>query len=855
MRIKGYRATYGDSNGAHGLLNSAAEIKSAAESIQIFTDNARQQPGKFFPQPFYRGLPQDDYYVVIKTHPDETASRAGMVFSEALFYPLDEAILVSDFSALLSAFSADLAEAKKSKLTEFFILPETSEKRMELGIPNGLISLLNVLIAGDSTNPPVWIGQENFIEILTALWNRVPETFRKNFFFRFCYVPQEFDRFPPVLIYTPTELAARWVQYPRVQPQAENEQPQSEAVAYLLKNDEGRNLKEFLTASEASIKDWQSLKMAEECASYIEKLNSNKITISEFRGLLARVAVLSPDENQGAEYKAKLFEKFCRMNSEKGSFEDVFALNNFALQSFPKSSDALLKNVKEWLNINFWKLTPENLLKLLNKSKETGANIWGKGVIDSVKAMVGRLNQNNLTTLWKWWQADDRVFDLVSDYLPSAKQIDSLLSEFCPRVLNKPLGVKIKEFAQKEKFWQLHAAALTTYLPPVQAIAEQLKTEPAKTAKTGGGLQILFERISLETILEEILKIADERLLQPLAERIVKNARLLRKIDLTKNVWQDLTLLMLENNAVSFWKNLPKPEENIYQIFDLLISCDLIKTEIIRFIADSDFSDVSRYPKRKLIWQYLSFDVQTKFLAATAEAWWKDFNEHVNSGDIPEQPLLDYLWTDNKIENQIRGGENPVNELLKVYKVFPGLSEEYFIKKLSIALHLQTHIDQVTAIRLGKYIYSRNWYRSAKEILRLAEEENRRDLFVVLRECKSLFYFWDRYLSSILSNIFEDRLTWEDWWKAFKELLFERYGDGPSQSNIWNKSGGHNSDLLKKVSGREAWEDAIQKLLAGKAGSKINTPKLLEEIQHEYPSDDKIKLLIKLFYEELDGRF
>ena len=73
-----------------------------------------------------------------------------------------------------------------------------------------------------------------------------------------------------------------------------------------------------LTASETSVKEWQSLKMAEQCAGYIEKLNSDEITISEFRGLLARVAILSPDEHRGVKFKTQMFERFCRMVGAKG---------------------------------------------------------------------------------------------------------------------------------------------------------------------------------------------------------------------------------------------------------------------------------------------------------------------------------------------------------------------------------------------------------------------------------------------------------------------------------------------------------------------------------------------------------
>lgn len=857
MEIRGYRATFGDSHGAHDLISAASKIKLAAQTIQTFTDNARQQPSKFLPQPFYRGLPVNDYYILIKTYPDKTASRPGMVFSEALFYPLEEAISASDLSKLLSPFAETLEIAKKSKSSEFIIEFEVAETKSIKNTAPGLVPLLNAVANNDFDKPPVWIGQDNFVEVLIGFWNQIPESLRKTFSFRFCYVPQEFDRFPPLLIYTPSEMAGRWIQYNRIQPQAANETLQSKTAAYLLNQADGAEMKKFLSAIEVQAIDWQSLKMAEQCIEYLEKLNSNTITVSEFRGLLARIGILSPGENQGTEYKKEISEKFCRMNSIKASFDDIYALNTFTPLSFPKSSTQIVKSIKEWLENNFWTLSSEHLAKLLHKNRELGGGTWSESVNSAISEIINDSNEKKFSILWKWWQSDGEIFDMLQDYLPATKKTDSALNESCPKKLPRALGDAVKIFALKREFWQLCAAALSAYLPPSVAIKEQLRLEPFKTAKANSGLKVLFERLTLENILEEVLETADERLLQPLAQRLVKNIKLLSKIDLNLEIWQELALLMLENDATTFWRNLPKPAEKVYQILELLISGELVKEEIIPFIAESQFSNISDYPNRKIVWGHLPSHMQIRFLTATSEDWWKNFNKNADSGDIPEQPLLDYLWEDYKIERHLRNSKNSVEDLIKIYKIFPNLSEDYFVRKLYFVIDLNKSIDQVSAISLGKYVHLRRWRGCAKAILRRADSENRRDLFPALRECADLFYFYERWRSAAFAGDFDERLTWNDWWKGFMDLLFELYPDGPSQSNIWKKAGGHNSDLLKKVSGRDAWEDAIQKLHSGKAGSKINTLRLIEEIETEYSGGEgreKILLFKGLFF-QLGGKY
>src|SRR3954467_2124406 len=119
MTIKGFRAIYGDLNGAHQLIRSSPQIADEAQLLTHSTDNAPLRPDNFAPKPFLRGWPVGGYYAFIKTFPDKAASRDGMVLSEALFFPLVDVVRVVDLGPVLSSFSSGPAEGKAAAISSF----------------------------------------------------------------------------------------------------------------------------------------------------------------------------------------------------------------------------------------------------------------------------------------------------------------------------------------------------------------------------------------------------------------------------------------------------------------------------------------------------------------------------------------------------------------------------------------------------------------------------------------------------------------------------------------------------------------------------------------------------------------
>jgi hypothetical protein len=267
MEINGFRANYGNSKGAHDLLKFATEIEAVATSLRTFTDKAPNSPPNLVWEPFFRGFAFEDYYVLIKIFPDLTASRSGMVYSEALFYPLNKVTKISNLDLLLSPFSLTAEQGKQDQAGDCKISINEDESYKTPDELPGLVTLCNNLVKNETDNSVVWVGQNGFVENMVALWSRLSPLLRQSLSFRFCFVPQDFGIRRPNIIYTPSQLAGRWIEYQRIFP-TDIEVPKNKVVNFLLDRKEGEDVKKFLSNIEIEPADWKSLRLCEQCIDY-----------------------------------------------------------------------------------------------------------------------------------------------------------------------------------------------------------------------------------------------------------------------------------------------------------------------------------------------------------------------------------------------------------------------------------------------------------------------------------------------------------------------------------------------------------------------------------------------------------
>lgn len=856
MQIRGFRAIYGDAKGAHDLLSTASAIASEAAQLTRFTDIPSQAPANTIWQPFLRGFKFKSYYVFIKTFADATASRRGMVLSEAIFYPLVEIISLADIEPLLTAFSATLSLAKTETRQDFSLSVRQPTETARRNLPTGLITLLNEFLEAGVDESLVWLGQDNFPAILAALWHYLLPLQREKLSFRFCFVPQNFGSHYPSLIYTLPEMTSRWVAYHRISPPVGKETSASKAVAFLLGEATGAEVKEFFTKLEIEPTDWNSLRMCQECVAYELRREDGTITVSEFRGLINRITVLSPDKRKGGHYKQDIFRKFCEMLLREGTCTDFFAVSPMDFTPFQNSEKLLTTSVSDWLRTHLFELSAAELKRIVERAEEIPTQIWGQAVYHSLAESSARLTKPRAEILWVWWQAENGLFDLLGKNLLQNRQANEIIYATCPRRLPPALGAKMVVCALNEQNWRLAALLYAAYLPSEEAIKQQLKNEPVGITGQASGLPIICERVPLAAVLEVFLQVADERLLPILVAKLSAHDSLLLQRQLRQTAWQKLTLAMLETGEIAFWNNAPLPQKLVFDILRLQTSGELAEPKLLSFAARSPFASLLNYPERKEVWSYLPFAQRESFLARTAEAWWLLSLEHQQTEqlEVLEQELRQVVLAESTIRQVLSKVDSPVDALLKIFQSTPSLSEQKCSQLLSCAVEKTWHINSITAIELGRFVSYRQWKDVAKNMLRLVDYHRRSDLRPAVAECAELFRIWDTLFSSTLSGLRQNSVNWSEWNEAFDACLIELYQEGPTQGNLWQRAGGDIAVLLRHCSGRETWRAALQKLRQGGGGQEISTVRIIEEAQRDYPKNEKLRLLKQLFH-KLEGKY
>lgn len=84
-------------------------------------------------------------------------------------------------------------------------------------------------------------------------------------------------------------------------------------------------------------------------------------------------------------------------------------------------------------------------------------------------------------------------------------------------------------------------------------------------------------------------------------------------------------------------------------------------------------------------------------------------------------------------------------------------------------------------------------------------------------------------------------------------IAIELYRLGPTQMNVWSRSGGDISFLYLGQAGRDAWYEAIERLAKGGGGREITPQALVAAMLEDYPSNaELIKLQRKLLGDEVE---
>lgn len=834
MILTAHQAVYGDHNGAHVLIAKSSQAKSPFAELTRRTD---RPPGHLPPnlrwQPYVSGYPYEHWYVLTKTFPDETASRAGMVITHALVFNLEELISVNDLSPVLQLLPT--APNKDANVTAVEIgVADSGPTQNAPGFANVIRLLLN-----DATpdKPVVWVGQDGFEPIIAALWNGLWPGARKTFKFRLSFTPQDLEGQEFTIVSTPSEMENRWSGFPVVR-LTNIEEPQSKAEAFLMGKPEGEPLKMLLRDLQAEPSTIGDLKMLQASTDYLEQLEKGVISVNAARSLTRLLGTLARSVDQGVSKKAAALQVLMDLTAS-GSAADIQALNNLDLRPFRTGAKALKEAIASWFARHAIVDDTESAratADMLAMSFANPPSAWTAAIHDSLRDTLYKWPQRAAAAIWRWWQVSPSLVISLEDYVPTSDHAERDLATECPHKLAEQIAVSTRAFAKARGWLLLHAAIVASYLSPTDAFHEQLQIDT--DADYFDGLRLLSSNEPAATLITTALETTDPRLLQIAGEASRGHPELLADLEPQNEAWRRIWFFSIEAGNPP-WYGIDNPRSTMDVVIDLLVDGIQIDHRLLRHLSKTVFADLSNYPRRAEAWKKLEKSSVDDFLRATADGWLKKLSANPSLEEAVDPILEDAILSPAQIGSYL-SDVHSLEMLGNVFRRFPRLTGVQFEHHLLVALNNRS-VDSFDAILVGKIIMDRHWRGIATALTRMLLVGNRQDLIPAVQECKSLLGWLDQFQLWSSGKLTGIQISYDDWWRALQETVTELYSHGPE--HVWERAGGDASVINRNQSGQNQWREALILLRHGGGGKSITPKSLLNVMCSEYANNQKLRVL------------
>lgn len=846
MRIKAHRAVYGDVNGAHELIEPKTNTLPFLKKLTRFTDRPGHLPSHINWRPYVSGFPYEDYYVLTRTFPNPTASRAGMVLTQALVFELEGAAQMPELTPALLALPSQLQKGLDDNPVEILV-PDTA---VHEDLPHGFAKLVHELFEEDrGDRPVVWCGQDGFEEVISALWRGLWPEARRTLRFRLGYMPQDIEGQGLTVVAVPEGAENRWGGYPQARP-SDVLEPRTKAEAFLLRHSEGDPLRKLISEMGAEPRAISDLKKIEACHGYVQRLRADHASIDAggVRSMVRLLGALAPKVDQGKALKSEMLNVLLEL-TVRGAADDLRALRNFDPEPFEAGERKITGAVTAWVREHILardvaavkqsaELIQASLVSV--KSSSSAVASWGRSVIDAIRGVLSDWPKGAAQTVWQWWQLAPTLVEGIGPLIPNSQLVEAKLAQYCPRSLTGDTCEAVTLLAQLRDWFVLHAVTLAAFCNPAEALRRQLLVD--KDAHHLAGLRALAGRVPTTSLLEFAIETGEPRLLKLAGESCARDAELMKHLDVERAEWRKVWLYAVEAGAPTM-AGIGNAREVADSLISLLVSEAAIEKELLAHLAETPYADLTLHPQRRDVWEHMDARLQKLFLNATADGWLQHFGIDPNFDQTVEATLAEEVLKSSRIARHIGTLETGrVSFLVNLFRRFTRLGSQHFRDLLGVALNSRQPVNGFDAVLLGSFIREKGWREVAKQLVGYLDA-NRHDLAPSVRECQSLLGWFDSFRLKFTGKLDGTRITDEDWWGALYEIAAELYQYGPDQDQLWERAGGDLSVLNRHQSGRATWADALNMLRHGGGGENISPGRLIGEMRRDYQNSHKLHML------------
>ncbi|WNZ79318.1 effector-associated domain EAD1-containing protein [Pseudomonas sp. P105] len=814
---------YGEVRRGHGLRAASGDNKLASELTSRLDLPDTAPPGADW-SPYVSGFPYRDRYVIARTFRDPNATRTGMVLSHVLIASLDEIINISDLQEVFDQLITQ--PVAPAHLLAFSI--DFHDKPVP-SVPE-LAATASALVTR-AAGPVVRVGHEGFEQLIASLWARLWPTMRREFSFRISFGPGDLiESLVPVLVCTPSSLAARWQGHRLIH----NYTNASSSLAsrFLIGDVEGEQLRLFADSIGTEFSNFGDLTLLEQAYRFAILVPA---PIGNSVAAIRLVERLSPDPQRGKAGKEKILESFIFL-LKSATASDILSLRNLQLNGFAQA-EKLWRALNEWVAKNLFPKTQD--LEFL--TAVTDALRIGKACEDWCHAILGGLRSATReggeflpSALWRWAEADPTITEPLWECIEVDKLFESSLVRVAPLALKHGQVRPILSYAAHNGLYRLHGAAAVAAESLLDALRLQVSIEPASENE---GIQVILQRATSSEVLSCAIDIGDVRLISFATNAVSEEPELLTHIDVSNKVVREIWSSALVQN-LSVWEGPANPRAAFDQILSEYLDGFETSSLLIDRLANTPLGDLSAFPRRAELWAKLSGNTRSVLLRATASGWIESADKGYQSA--VELPLCDSIRADHKFDVLLdRLAFGQIARAAMLVGLLPSFEEVSFRRWLRKATLQTLLLNTQDAEAIGRLVDKRHWKNAADDLMQLLRS-GRTDMRPALRACLSLIGFFDRWMYGLSD------LTAIEKWDLLIKLAADLYPLGPDEDGLWERAGGHNSDLGYSGSGRSRWRDAIGRVRLGRTPRIDN---LLREMLQDYKDNADLNFLAadKLF--------
>lgn len=820
------KAIFGQVGHGHGLRNFSSK-ESIFRKASQWLDLPDSLPSSVNFSPYISGFKLEDQYIIAKTFLDENASRSGMVVSYAIAVPTDQIRYLSNLNQLLKLLPN--TPVNDDIFCDGCVTLNSTNNPTESNIvlSNDAVELLVSRKAG----PIIHIGFSGFEELVASLWQKLWPSMRKDFSFRLSLSPRDcIEPNLPSLVCVPESLVSRWNSNCKIIGKVQKSESLSKVANAFLYGYESYN--DFCISFGIKLIKPSMLELVVQAYD----MHSRNLLEPQFDSCLSLIRLLeqlSPNSVEGSVEKERLVIQLENLISGI-DIDEILKLRNISGRGF--GSLKILWNAVELKlkSCHFYSQNDDSMIKIVSNSfeKEKAVDNWRQSVQAGFIQTFNSQTSLIYAAVWRWLNLDfgttEQLLSLIEITLP----IENLLKDNVPDRISKETEELMLPFFANNNLLQLHGLVLALRYSTLEAFSKQLQVD--KDESFIKGLEEIAKKADPLELLSACLSINDQRITKITVANAVEDLSILKDINFSSKNSLSIWAKVLPINPHA-WSAPKKPQEILFSLLDEYVTLGKSShIELLRLLSMTPISDLCEFPKRSGIWSLLDNDVRENYLSQTALGW---YERALNQNFIDLDNELDKAVSKlpNLTEKITQAELDTTKTILEIFKRVTSLSESNFLIWLNRWIDNTRRQPNSNMITVGQLIQDRNWKDAASLAFRKYKTSSP-NAKTILIPCRDLLPLWDRFTIGFHTSDYK--------WETLTELAQDLYPFGPEENNIWVRSGGRNGGILNNRTGSEAWEYAIRKM---RNGAKPLANDLVDKIKSDFPNNDKVEVLEKLF--------